>query len=473
MALSAIYDSLPTERSLEILAGDDLWPQTLRRIASTALAHSQRNDGKRLDPQGRDHLLRRLAVFAPTDPHVDGDLLAALRSYPIRDGGQLLADLAAERSMSVDARGIAVMDLQTVSDFQAVQSTVQLVVQEPSLDLQTKLLELAVTREVALPREWLEHRITQECHSWRRGTLTAAYVHAANLAEEDDLIAFCRFLSLRIAETLAADTDETDVISHELASALSRPFAASRLRVQASLQEPARRFLESFRKKRIAASAGQVRLATTLLRVATQPWQRNSLSDTLKELLRRIRLEKDKGLRLQLEAQAMDVARTLADVAVERLLMFPSDSEPVREVLAERSRDSGWLVFADYILDANGQRIANLSNDTSPDPELASEAVQTLVEGLPDAMKQAILSRWLVVGVFKLQPPSCPEKDIHHHVGQLQAGEGDAQAAEWMQGLYPDRVPPFKNWRQYMYRAADKLRKSPAGAAFLSDLGLK
>lgn len=472
MALSGIYSVLPIGQSMAILVDEPLWPSTLRKLAATALSHASQNDGKLLDTAGRDRLLCRLASLPPSDPRLDSELLLALRGFPIREGGSMIAELALDDTLATELRRMAVCVLHTVADQATVNLVAGSIVNESCHELRTQLLELAVSRGVALDRQWMEAQIEVDDHSWRRGSLTAAYVHATNQAVGESREAHLSYLLNRINLVFAQHDDAAAVVAYELARAFFRLDRTSWIWEREAIREPAFRFLEQFVGQRGAATAGQVRLAVSLLRFTVHRRERELVCQSLDELLRRMRFAKDKQTGLELESQAHEVARIVADLAVERLLKYPRSCEPVEEVLAERARDFGWVVFEDRIFDANGRQLANLQVVEQDETEIDHKAILSLVRGLADAKRNAILSRWLVVRVFNLQPPRAELAAIHCAIQKALEGEHGTHAEDWMREVYPDGAPELKLWRQYMYRAAEKLRLLPNGPVFLAEVGL-
>jgi hypothetical protein len=465
LALSNVFNCLPTDRILRLLLENESWSPIVRRLAAAALAHST-GAGARLDPSGRDALLSRLAVLDPKDERVDA-ILKALRGYPIREGGWLIAEFADNISLIPSVRTMAAGVLETVSDGEAVRAAVQEVPKnEPDAQVENGLLQLAMARRIGLPSDWLEEQITGELDSLRRRSLLAIYVDAS------EKIARRRqaFLARLIRNALTHGVGDTELKAIELGSVLRQHGQDREMWRHREFIDPAVEVLKLFSEQESEVSTGQVRLAATLLGIGR--CRADLLENLLKLLIRRIRGEKQKRLRIEMEALAHDVADMLADVAVGRLLAFPEGCEPVREALGRRALELGWLVFDERIFDANGLEIAGLGGTGFWQDEASQSSPQALVLSLSTPLKSAIMSRWLAIVRLQKCDRSATDKEIYQSVQRMVAGVEGEVARELSRELYPDDLPSPDGWRQSVYRARKELRKHRDGLKFLGEIGL-
>jgi hypothetical protein len=468
LALANVFNCLPTDRILSLLIDDESWSSIVRRLASAALAHST-GAGARLDPSGRDALLSRLAVLNPHDAR-GGAILEALRGYPIREGGSLIAEFAGNHSLTPSVRTIAAGVLETVSDDEAVHAAVYQVPHERDEQVENGLLQLAIARDVALASDWLEERITCEVNSLRRRSLLAIYVAGARNPAGKTARLGQVFLARLIQDALTGGAGDAELKAIELASVLRQQRPNCEMWRQEGFTNAAVSLLKLFSDQPAGVSIGQVRLAATLLGIGR--CRADLLENLLKLLIRRIRVEKERHLCLEMEALAQDVADFLADVAVGRLLTFPDSCDPVHEALGRRALELGWLVFDDRILDANGQELGSLGGSESAENEASQTSREALLSSLSMPLRSAIMSRWLVIVHFRKCDPSAPDKDIYQSVQRMVADEEGEVARELSRELYQDDLPSLGAWRQNVFRARKQLRKRREGLTFLAEIGL-
>ena len=174
--VASIFTQLPDVNIVEVLTDIPDMPIELLRMASATMSYS-RDGGQRINPRWRDRLLSRLAVLPEEDPRVE-HILEALISYPIREGGELIAGIAMNQFAPQLVRVTACSVLQTVADDKVVRNVVESVTEETHIGIVDFLVDLAVARNAVLPVEWLEKRITAyfECYGPNYGRIYDRFV---------------------------------------------------------------------------------------------------------------------------------------------------------------------------------------------------------------------------------------------------------------------------------------------------------
>jgi len=470
MGLSPLFGLLPKNTVIELLTEQHQLPPTIRQLASATLSHDL-GRGQALDPSSRDCLLRRLAVLQPQDDRV-GPILDALAGFPIRDGGELIAQLAIDRKLHQTVRIAAVEALGTVSDLAAIRLAVAQTPSEHPGNVLEFLVELAAKRHVAVPLKWLEAQIEAQSDAFNRRALLTAYIRMVagqqGLVQSPDRT----FLVQQIQEALQdAGTDD-----EEHAWTLANALRTTDWRDLDLCDPDTRLMVEGVLQRFVARqdmALGQVRLAASLLRGQSDEdsiWRLRRSLDTILQYLHRT---SDKRNRRELESVATEIAEDLARVGVGQLLDYPADCDPVREALAGLARESGWIIFADRILDADGNEVANLNRPRSAKVQPTPEEIAELLKGLDESPRKAILSFWLMTRGFGLCDLNAGYKQITAKLLRVFRGqEGTVRAMETIREVYPEEIPETNTWRTNIARAVKKLECTPNGVAFLNDLGL-
>ena len=358
MGLAPLFGLLPKSTVLELLLEEHDLPPTIRQLVSATLSHRQ-GRGQELDPDSRDRLLRRLAVLPPIDERI-GPILDSLAGFPIRDGGRLIAELTSNRTLQPTVRISAIDVLETTSEVDAVRLAVAGVTSEPRGNVVQFLVELAAKRNVAVPLEWLEAEIdaTSDPFNRRAFLLVTAYIRIVTGAASEPAQPVRTYLTVLLRSALTGtaleDDEQSWLLANALRSAEPRGNWLADLDMRALAQGVLRKFVEGE-----VVSLGQARLAASLLRGDVDEASILGMRRALDAIMRFLRKTSEKREIRQFESTAIEIAGDLAETALDQLLEYPPDCEPVREALGGLARDSGWMVFEDRILDADGNELAD------------------------------------------------------------------------------------------------------------------
>jgi hypothetical protein len=475
MALAPQFGALPNAAVVGLLIEPTSFPITVRQLASASLSH-RKGRGAKLEPDDRDRLLRRLAAVKPEDIRV-GPLLDALTGFPIRDGGRLIGEIASDRNLASAIRISAIDVLETVAESGPIERVVAGVVNEPIDAVAHALVELGVKRNAMLPLDWLEGRITSTGNTVTRRPLATAYLRMVNRpATGDGLSAEVRvppYLLKNIRQGLTGTSTDNDELAWQWASALrSDGSVLPEAPETEEIRGLARNCLQGF-VNGADVSLGAVRLATAALRGETGEDSIWVLRCALDAILAFLKRAKEKRELREFELAAVEIGEDIADNAVETLLGYPVACESVQDVLANRARDVGWLIFDDQILDADGNVVASTNVARRSGVELTKPMLDELLEELGESPRNAILSFWLMTKMHGLCTEEAGYREINARLRRVANGdEGDDMAIEAVRGLYGRRVPHLDTWRRALAHAAAKLKLTPNGAQLLYNLGL-
>ena len=475
MALAPQFGVLPQEAVVDLLTEPNDLPSTVRQLASASLSH-RKGRGARLDPESRDRILRRLASVRTQDARV-GPLLDALTGFPIRDGGWLISEIALDRNLASATRISAIDVLETVSESGPVEATVAGAVDEPTSTVSDMLIDLGVKRHAQLPLEWLEARIKNASAPFTRRTLATAYLQMMNrlAAGYRKLPGFtptpflANILSKSLIGTTSDDHDQAWLWANALRTAESLLADTAE---NEEFREAARQALRRF----VGCNdipLGAVRLAAALLGGDANDSSIAILRRTLVAILAFLKQAKEKREILDFEVVAREIGDYLADTAVDLLLEYPAECESIREVLADRSRLEGWLVFSDRIFNADGNVVASTNVARRSDVELTGPMFNELMEELSVGERNSILSFILMTKRHRLCEDDAGYREINARLHQVAKGDkGSETAIQDVRELYGRKIPSLTAWRKALALAAAKLRLTPNGAQLLYQIGL-
>ncbi len=367
-----------------------------RRIASVALRNTS-GSRKVLDPPGRDRLLRYLAS-SRNDEQIEY-ILTALEGHPIRDGGDIIAEIVLDRATPESIRNQGARVLVTVVDLDVAQRAVASVMGETSRVVSNALLDLAAQRRLAVDLQWLQSRIDSCRDRVELHRLLSSFVRLISQSSGDDWAAATFSLSTMITRALrpSGNADLSD-----RAKALTTVLSLKRdPEDRPALTDDALHLAEECVAKFCLSPhqvpEGQVLLAIAVIEylgnVDSGPEVRSALDVVLDF---EVASDKTTGQRDRL---ASALASCLLRVAPGELLSYPFDCDPVQRALQRAANERGWLVFADRIVDAEGDLVAATTPaSVRPAPARGHAEIHDLLEYLPDQRKKALLSYWLMAG---------------------------------------------------------------------------
>ncbi len=341
---------------VEMVIGDI--PASPRAVGLARLSLRHIEGHKRLDPAGRDRILRRIACTSVNESKAilaQVRLLAILKGFPIRTGSGLLKYFAFSIHIDESVRRDCLQVLESSLSDRELDGLLKRI-EGAGAEMESLLLGMAVQRHRAVPVSWLTDRL-EKATNLREKTmlLTVALLMAAQ-----------RENPLTDTEMLLAETTRlallSDGASHaDLAGAFNAAFADIPVDPDHSPAwidlDLCQGLLRSFVRREQDVPAERVMLAATLL-------GHISSAETGKLLLQCLFSCRDRLTGSPTEMQIkllMEVARvislSLAKLDPQALLAFPHDWQPVNEVLQTLSNRRGWFVFDDRILDNEGQRV--------------------------------------------------------------------------------------------------------------------
>lgn len=338
---------------VDLVTGDTPASHTAAGLARRSLQHTE-GGRRRLDPEGRDALLRRIAC-ARIDRPREFLMLSALQGFPARAGTGLLKHLATAAGVENVARLECLQVLESSLPDAELDGLLKRIGAERG-EIEAMLVAAAVQRRRPLPVGWLAGRLST----------------SARLPDKKMLLTVALTMSAR-PETASADVDgllaevaRDALVSLELRHAdLAGAFRDALADLPIDHGRPpawvdallCRQAVHGFLARDYDVPAERVMLAAALLGRVPERVSGELLSQCLtgcRERLTPPPAEMQAKLLLEVARAA---ARSLADLDPEALLAFPADWPPVDEVLHILSNRRGWLVFDDRILDAEGVRI--------------------------------------------------------------------------------------------------------------------
>jgi NACHT domain len=465
-----VLDSLGAiggREAVDALVGVVLGMPRLTKDAVTAAIGVLRHYGhnkKALDPVGRDRLLRRLCVV-PADAGKTEPILRALQACPIREGDAVIEQIAVDGTASAGVRATAVFALMGVVDRSRLQRLIRTIASEPLGEVVDAMLLLALIRSLAVPREWLEAKVTATGDRAKLRTLLPSYLLTLANVHGPDRLAALGYLNREVSAVLK----DPGATGDGRLAAWEHALTQGPLQREWLTEETFQRGLDEL--VRFAASPNsvpttRVRLASCVVGQFRTMTARTALKDALSAALQF--QETGQG---DLGAVPLVIANRLADVAPGELLRYPPDCDPVNAVLQTRAVERGWMIFRDRITDAEGDEIATIK--TAEPAAIVPEAcdLKTIAEQLPEASRRALLSYWWMVR----DGGPCASGDTLQRIYDATAScrdSGDGSDAAYLRMLYPDDLPAFETWKKTLNRILKQFAGQPAALAQLHRIGL-
>lgn len=353
---------LPAVHALLDLILDRQVPPEMTRMAAMAFVQ-QSSLRLRLDPRGRDRVLRRLAAIPPSHWQVSS-LLMILEHLAIREGAEVIAELATSSQATREVNHQAILTLQLATDRQLLGNLTKWIEGRPH-ELTLAWLELAWERSLPIPVPWLQHRVTR-CQSDReQERLLRVLLQVVAQSDGDIRNHAVVFLDLLVLKSLRREAPELQV-ARALAAAVNEISPRRIILFSAKSQLLAINLLSHALDEGASCDKQQLLLAVALVR----HFRDTRAMDALRTLLERIYVP-GKFVDDTRDYQLFyEVGECLAELAPVELLRLPAECPGVKWALRSRTLKEGWLVYADQILNAEGAVIATIvpSESTARSP---------------------------------------------------------------------------------------------------------
>jgi hypothetical protein len=455
-----------TDALIRMVLGDPPFDDEFVLMAAAALRNVA-GGRKALDPPGRDRLLRRVAALPPETPHLKF-IFAALEGFPVRDGANVIAHIALHKNLAPDLRAEAVRVLATASERPLVQEMLSSIADEPSDHVAIAMLTVAIERSQSVPLEWLEDKIESCRERVKLHQLIKAYVLLVPYAPPTEGRRATKFLHRMIAASMKKTATAMDERAKALVQALATAEKAERPYLSDQTLDLARVAVTRFAEGPQQVAEGCVLLAASVLTHFRNPASRLELKKGLDTALQMNRTRDQSGQGSERLATAL--ARSLAAVAPEELLAYPSDCTSVDSVLRSQAVREGWMVFSDRITDAEGVEIANRHAIDDRAPVAAPLELADLVKRLPPARRRDFEAYCLLI-----QGPCEPAdslRTIHAALTACLKKKAEDGPYEFLARLYPKAAPKFDAWKKSLGRTVKELSAHPGADHSLRLVGL-
>jgi hypothetical protein len=441
-----------------------------RRIASAALRNT-RGSRKVLDPSGRDRLLRHLATSG--DDEQTAYILTALEGHPIRDGGDIIADIVLNRALPESVRNQAARVLATVVDVDEVQRAVASISGETSRDALNILLEVAADRRLSVDLQWIQARIDSCRDRVELHRLLSSFVRLTSQSTGDEWAAATFSLSAMIMKALKrhgkwGQGDRAKALTTVLST---RSDPQDRPAVSDEAFGLAEDCVATFRLSPQEVPEGQVLLAIAVIEYLgnedSGPKVRSAL-DTVLDFEVASHRTTDQRNRL-----ATALANCLLRIAPGELLSYPFDCDPVQRALRRAASERGWLVYSDRIVDAEGTPVATGTPSTKPtEVRHGPVELRDLLKHLSDARRKSLESYWVMVGPTGPCQQGESLKVIYSGIRRRVAGEIEDNVSESLLAIYPKKLPTYEAWRMSLKRLKQDFADQPELIDHLRRIGL-
>jgi hypothetical protein len=336
-----------------LVSGDIPASRVAAGLARRSLQHTE-GGHRRLDPAGRDALVRRIACVRVEQPR-EVLMLSALQGFPVRTGTRLLKHLAISASVPGFVR-LGCLEVLESSLSDADLDDLLRRIGGEGAEIEAMLLAAAVQRRRPVPVGWLSGRLRTSARlPDKTMLLTVALAMSAKrghaFADVDHLLA-----ETALAALTSPDSRHADLAGAFRSALTDMPVDHGRPPLWVD-PDPCRRVLQAFVSRDEDVAVEQVMLAAILLGRVPARESGELLCQCLRGCWERLdppRAEMQVELLVEV---ARAVVRALADLDPQSLLAFPADWRPIDEVLHTLSNRRGWLVFDDRILDGEGRRL--------------------------------------------------------------------------------------------------------------------
>lgn len=441
--------------------------EVMARMSATAFLHP----GSRrlyLDPRGRDRLLRRLASIPVTHRTVKY-LLMVLDSIPIRDGAEVIAELATSSDSPLDVSQQAIAALKFVTNRRLLEDLAKWI-EGRSPELILMWLKLAQERSLPIPLPWLKLRVNRCRSEIERDHLIRVLFQVLIHSRASTISEEAWFLDLLVSKSLHKDGTAVE-LARGLVAALSDIAQQRIVLFSEKTRTMALQFLGKSAHSNDPTIKQQLLLAVALVRHFRDA---SAARSVLAGILERIHIDgfsKDESIDYQI---AVEIGDCLAELVPGELLRLPFDCPGVLWALRSRSLNEGWMVYADRILSAEGQEIATLKPQETP-VVMTGQTVelQTLVANLSPQTRRVLESYWLMVRPSGPCHPGDSYPSIHSLAKAMYDEESEVSGiGEILRDRFPTGFPKFHAWTKQLNHVESKFAGQSEAESFLRSLGL-
>lgn len=437
-------------------------------VTQAAIEALSANDYAALDPVGRDRLVRRIAASDPRDPRL-ADYLSCLEGYPVRDGAAVVLDVARSGAALPEVRAAAVEVLTWVTDPAVLRELAEGVVSENSHGVMKALLVLATTRRLALPRAWLEGKITSAKDVLFRKLFLKAYCMSASAWDAADREAASAFIHALAARALNEKGEDGGSLSAGLELDADRGdvplVGAGTVRLAADA-------LIRFAADPATVPSQKALLAAQIAARSQADGAKSHLKAAFDAAIRFAAGGADEKTRHDRQLLATGLAGRLAEYGPGELLLYGPDCLPARAALRSAAASAGLLVFEDRVTDAEGRVVVDLRKAGPAVPASAPADLAAVMRDLPEQEANVFRSYWLMV-----QPggPCRGERRltaVYDAIERLMNAGPAGGVPEGLEACFPGRLPSLGTWRRTLTRVVDRFAGQPELLAALQRIGL-
>jgi hypothetical protein len=317
----------------------------VRQTARRSLQHSLGGQA-RLDANGRDLLIRRIASLPCDNPDIDL-MVSSLKNFPIATGRRLLSHWVGKADVPGSVRLHCLEVLLLGMDGDEVS---ELLVRVAEFDepMQGLLLSEAVKRRLLVDVDWLlrQFRAASSAKDRKFYLTVICSMFSVMPAPPSGLM---KVIDLWVSVALGGEGDEqAALILRQSIEGLDDFLAES------SWGALSQSVIERATLDFDISTPERLKLAVVLLGHRGD----DNASDVVRRCLDKLLESHRTSPSTALDAVASCVAKAWVRADVALLLEYPADWQPVRLALLAASEEFGWLVYDDTIVDAEGTVIA-------------------------------------------------------------------------------------------------------------------
>lgn len=435
-------------------------------VRMTSVSFLQRSNTKLLlDPRGRDRVLRRLAAISVKHPRVDS-LLMALEVLPIREGAEVISELAtsSEASLAVSQQAIAV--LQVVTDRRMLEKLL-IWIEGRRAELTFAWLQLAWKRSLPIPVPWLKNRVNRSRSLHERDQLMQVLFQVLSQSDLETRSQAMLFLDILVSKALTTEGGR-DELARTLVVALHHVSSSDVVLFSDKSRVLATQILAQASRQSDLEHKQKQLLAVALV----QHFRDRSAIGLLTNILAEI-YAPDFAFEESVDYQILSaVGDCLAQLAPGELLHLPSDCLGANWALRSRSLKDGWLVYADRILNSEGQEIGSVRTERASAvvSELAVDLKSMLTQLSPQT-RRVLESYWLMVW----QGGPCHPRDSYpsiHKTAKSHFDDDESDFGQILRDQFPKRFPTFSAWTKQLNHVEKKFAELAEAKRILQTLGL-